>query len=68
MQGCLSRFSLCVGLWWTGDLYRVYPASHPMTAGISSSHVDGDAEMDEWLDVCFSYCQNISGDRSFFAV
>jgi len=28
---------LCVALWWTGDLSRVYPASRPMTAGIGSS-------------------------------
>lgn len=24
---------LCVSLWWTGDLSRVYPFSHPLTAG-----------------------------------
>ena len=28
---------LCVVLWWTGDLSRVYPASRPMIAGIGSS-------------------------------
>jgi len=27
---------LCVALWWTGDLSRVYPASRLMTAGIGS--------------------------------
>ena len=28
---------LCVALWWTGGLSRVYPASRPLTAGIGSS-------------------------------
>ena len=28
---------LCVALWWTADLSRVYPASRPVTAGMGSS-------------------------------
>lgn len=34
--------SVCViALWWTGDLYRVSPASHPLSAGIGLS---------QWMD------------------
>ena len=36
VHGCVS-LCLCVALWCTGDLSRVYPASRPMTAGIGST-------------------------------
>ena len=49
---------LCVALWWTGDLSRLYPASRPMTAGIGSSPPRpwiGLSGYRKWLDIGFLF-------------